>query len=134
MGTRRPPTNIYDVLHQIHRIFKFHNFFPFTFIGKPEHGRLETTRVDILGFLFWIGFSSILVILNMVSFNYDEMVLSTKLLQTADQMILIIGVLMGVLANIYQMRKRENIKMFLRILNHFDNKVSFSGKIFLLDF
>lgn len=90
--------------------------------------------MDFLGFLFWIGFSSILVILNMVSFNYDEMVLSTKLLQTADQMILIIGVLMGVLANIYQMRKRENIKMFLRILNHFDNKVSFSGKIFLLDF
>ena len=119
------PKNIYEVVHPTQFIYKYHNLFPLTFIGHVKNGRLETTHWDILLFIFWFGLCSTLMILNMVSFSYEEIELSTKLLQTGDKIIVLIGVFMGILTNIYQLRKRENIKKFLRILNHFDDKVRF---------
>lgn len=128
MFIKKAPANIYETFSSIKWIFSYFSFFPFNFIGDPINGRLITTEWNLLIFIAWITFYLIILILNMMKFTFNESVFSTNILLAAEKINIIGSILSAIVVTVYQMRKRENIKTFFRVLNQFDEKVDISQK------
>lgn len=119
----KAPLNIYEALYPTYWIFSFHGYFPFTFIGDPKYRELKTTGRNIFILISWLIFLSTLLYLNITSFGYDF--ISTRLMQAADLFCAIFGLLSVMYIILYQMKKRENIKVFLSIMYNIDEMVRF---------
>ena len=119
----KAPSNIYEAFYPISWVYSWHSFFPFTFIGDPKDGNLKTTGRNIFIFFFWVILTTLCLFVNLTSFSYDSFEVSTKLMQSADQFNVILGLCSTLFVILYQMMKKENIKKFLLIMHKFDEKV-----------